>query len=140
MGTPLIENPEGNPAGGCFLDGGAFGLGTPHIVTVHLTGWSPAGRFEESDRLELSTPKQLYQTTNPMHWHAVSDKWHWHLQWLAGRTLFWLNRIDPQVVYAFRSLMNGGCRLVVENQLFSFPVVVTLGGVATMTFSQEFTE
>ncbi len=140
MGTVLIENPEGNASTGCFGAGKQFGAeGVPLIITVHLVGWTPAGMFEESDRLELQTPKQLYQTTNPLHWHAISDLWHWHLLFTAGLTQFWLTK-QPIPVYAFRSLMNGPCLLSVENDLTVFNIVVTLGGVANITFSQVFVE
>lgn len=139
MGTPLIENPEGIASVGCFGFGKPFGAeGVPHIITMHYQDWIPAGRWDESYRQELETPKQLYQDVNPLHWHARSDNWHWHVQYLGGVTHAWITSA-PAIVYAFRSLNLPACSVVLPNDLVVFNVVIAIDGYVDVAFSQVFT-
>lgn len=139
MGTPLIENPEGQASFACFGSGLPFGAeGVPHIVTAHFTGWEPAGQFLEEYRLELETPKQLYQASNPLHWHAESADWHWHLFWVSGVTQFLLER-QPVPILAFKNQNASPCSLIIPNTLSVPQIVIALGGVMNIAFSQVFT-
>ena len=139
MGTPLPENPIGVASTVCWGPGKLFGdNGTPHILTVHFTDWIEGGQFFESYRQELATPKQLYQTANPLLWTAESTGWLWSVNFAAISTSCRILK-KPLNVQAFRNLNAPLCAVVVPNTLVVEHLAIALDGFLNITFSEVFT-
>ena len=139
MGTPLLRDRIGVPNANCWGLGfpGFSGL-TPHTVTASFTDWLPAGQFLESMRHELESPKLLFQTADPEIWEALSDKWHWLLIWRSGDTFMRINSVDL-LFLAFRSSGDPLCQKVLTNDLAAFNIIIAIGGIVTITFTEGLT-
>jgi len=139
VGTPLPANPEGVASANCWGPGKPFGdYGTPQIVTLHFTDWIEANLFQESYRKELDTPKQLYQTVDPLIWIAESSLWKWELRYLEFTTYAVL-LLKPIPILAFRSIAAPLCAEKISNTLNTPEVVIATGGFMRITFSEVFT-
>lgn len=139
MGTPLPENPVGEPCPNCWGPGKPFGIeSTPEILTIQLFDLEEGFFWDPNIAIAATFPTQLFQTGLPCIWHAETLAITWDLALFVDDTLLTVTDIASGS-FIFSTTDNDPCIVSGPSDITGPNGVFAFNGTFALTFSEVFT-